>query len=283
MATNKIEIRSFASSLRAGSEEQSRHIEGYAIVFNSRSQLLGGYFYEEILPEACTQEFIDSQDVRILYNHNGSGISLARSKQGKGTLTLTVDSKGVKMSFDAPDTPFGNEILDMVRRGDADAMSFAFMADHDEWQELEDGTYLRTIHNIALITEASILDVSPAYVDTSVAVRSLIANFKDNIDMSKRNKRTEEELEEEKKSKRADEETQEEEKKSKREDDEKEEDREDDEKEEQEEKSSKRSDEDPDEDEEREDEDEDREDDEEEDDERSLKSYYRELEKTLDF
>lgn len=276
-----IEIRySDFCDLRVASAN-SRTIEGYAIVFNSRSHLLQNSFYEEILPEACTQEFIDSQDVRVIYNHIESSVSLARSKFGHGTLSLTVDEKGVKMRFEMPKTPFGEEILDGIRRGDIDKMSFAFASDHDEWEELEDGTYLRTIHGISLLTHVAVLDVTPAYEDTSVANRSL-ANFKDNIDMSKRNKRTEEELEEEKKSKRADEETQEEEKKSKREDDEKEEDREDDEKEEQEEKSSKRSDEDPDEDEEREDEDEDREDDEE-DDERSLKSYYRELEKTLDF
>ncbi len=167
---DKFEIR--FGSLR-DLKPESRTIEGYAIVTNSRSELLDGFFYEQIAPEALNEEFINSQDIRVLYDHMPERGSLARFKKGEGTLRLNVDDKGLLMSFDAPKTPFGDEMLDAVRRGDIDRMSFCFATNHDEWEELEDGNYLRTIRGFERITEVSILDVAPAYPDTSVATRSL--------------------------------------------------------------------------------------------------------------
>ena len=171
----KIQIRA------AGSIESSenRNISGYAIVFNSRSGKLydmwtGQYFYETISPEACTQEFVDTQDIRFLRNHNELGTSLARSKQGSGTLKLEVDETGLKFSFSCPETPAGEELLDAIRRGDVDKMSFAFYTANDNITETknEDGTFERTVNKIDMITEISALDIAPAYDTTSVDNRN---------------------------------------------------------------------------------------------------------------
>lgn len=152
---------------------EGRTIEGVAITANSPSQLLYGEFREVISPDALTQEFINSQDIRVLYDHIPERGSLARSKHGNGTLALTVADNKLNFKFEAPNTPFGNEILDGVRRGDIDKLSFAFRCGDDMWEEQEDGTYLRTVLRFDSITEISLLDVAPAYESTSVATRSL--------------------------------------------------------------------------------------------------------------
>ena len=162
--------------LESGAENRS--ISGYAIVFNSRSGKMydawtGKEFYETISPDACTQEFIDSQDIRILHNHQ-EGYCLARSNHGQGTLHLNVDEVGVHFQFDCPDTSLGNETLDAIRRGDIDKCSFAFYIDPDGYSEEknEEGTYERTINSILAITEISLLDIMPAYSGTEVGNRS---------------------------------------------------------------------------------------------------------------
>lgn len=173
-------------------DAESRTIEGRAICFNSESVLLGGEFREVILPEACTQDFIDTQDIRILYNHQANGYSLARHKAGgSGTLEVRVEADGVYIKFDAPKTPFGDEILDGVRRGDIDKMSFCFAVAGENWEKRGD-EYLRTITKFALISECSCLDVAPAYDSSTVSCRSLEA-FKEELRAAEEPKKDEEE------------------------------------------------------------------------------------------
>jgi len=75
-----------------------RIISGYALKFNQRSHLInsnGIKFREYILPESINQKFIDSQDIVCLFNHDLDKGVLARRKNGKGSLTLKVDSIGL--------------------------------------------------------------------------------------------------------------------------------------------------------------------------------------------
>lgn len=173
-------------------DAESRTIEGRAICFNSESVLLGGEFREVILPEACTQDFIDTQDIRILYNHQANGYSLARHKAGgSGTLEVRVEADGVYIRFEAPQTPFGEEILSGIRRGDIDKMSFCFAVEGEKWEKRGD-EYLRTITKFSMLSECSVLDVMPAYDSSTVSCRSLEA-FKEEIRAAEEPKDEEEE------------------------------------------------------------------------------------------
>lgn len=96
--------------------DESRKVEGYALVFNSQSEDLG--FYETISTEAITEETIRKSDVMCLLDHDKNRGVLARSRYGKGSLKLSVDDKGLKYEFDAPHTSLGDELLEMLRRGD---------------------------------------------------------------------------------------------------------------------------------------------------------------------
>lgn len=173
-------------------DAESRTIEGRAICFNSESVLLGGEFREVILPEACTQDFIDTQDIRILYNHQANGYSLARHKAGgSGTLEVRVEADGVYIRFEAPQTPFGEEILSGIRRGDIDKMSFCFAVEGEKWEKRGD-EYLRTITKFSMLSECSVLDVMPAYDSSTVSCRSLEA-FKEEMRAAEEPKKDDEE------------------------------------------------------------------------------------------
>ncbi len=167
---DNIEYRNFNLELRG--EEGSRHIEGYGSVFNSRSLDLGGF--KEVIAPGAFDGVIERSDVKALLDHNTERGILARSRNGKGSLSLELDERGLKYAFDAPHTNLGDEVVEGLKRGDYSQSSFAFTVESESWTKEEDGTYLRTINKIGGLYDVSIV-ANPAYEGTSVALRSLDA------------------------------------------------------------------------------------------------------------
>ena len=140
-------------------------MEGYAAVFNSQSQDLGG-FKEVIAPGAFAADLQNTPDVRALFNHDESLI-LGRTKSG--TLTLSEDGTGLFWSCVLPDTAVARDLAVSVERGDVDQCSFGFICLDDEW-ELSEGMPLRTVKTAALFDVSAV--TYPAYEATSVGLRS---------------------------------------------------------------------------------------------------------------
>lgn len=164
----------------------SRRIEGYAVVFGEESVLIVDWWdaYREVIEAtAVTQADLDSWDIQMTLWHNRERL-LARARKGEGTLTLSVDERGVKYSFDAPNTPDGDTALELVRRGDISGASFTFYLDEKNcrYADREDGTITRYVERIARISECTLAS-DPAYPATTAsaereapeAVRSLPA------------------------------------------------------------------------------------------------------------
>ena len=174
---NEKEIRNIGDITSADNE--SRKVEGYALVFNTESEDLG--FYETISPEAISEETIRKSDVMCLLDHAKNRGILARSRYGKGSLRLSVDEKGLKYEFDAPRTSLGDELLEMLRRGDINQSSFAFSVatDGDKWEK-RDNKYYRTITKIERLFDVSPV-YTPAYTSTSVGCRNF-DDFKKKIE-----------------------------------------------------------------------------------------------------
>ena len=151
MNKNNLEIRNNGIVIER-SYDDSRHVEGYAVVFESQSEDLG--FYEKIERGAITQELVDNSDIFALLNHDDEKV-LARSKNGVGSLKLTVDDRGLKYEFDAAETQLGNDLLEYLKRGEITTSSFAFALDYTdpeaETWERKNGTNYRTIHKIAYL------------------------------------------------------------------------------------------------------------------------------------
>ena len=150
----------------ATSTSESRHIEGYAIVFNSLSNDLGG-FREIIEQGAITEELIKNSDIICLMNHDIKRGVLARSYQGRGSLKLDIDEHGLHYSFEAPKTALGDEVLEGIRRGDISKCSFAFVCGEDNWTKDENGEYIRHVKKIKKLYDVSLV-YHPAYEETEV-------------------------------------------------------------------------------------------------------------------
>lgn len=169
------EVRAFRLpiELRAddGNEGGLPSIRGHAAVFNQRSEDLGGWF-EVILPGAFDESLARGDDVRALVDHDPSKI-LGREKAN--TLSLDVDEKGLQVKIDPPNTTVARDIIENIRTGNVDSMSFAFTVDEDGQRLVfpDDGTIVREVFNVSRLFDVSPVSY-PAYVDTDVAVRSMI-------------------------------------------------------------------------------------------------------------
>lgn len=185
---NEIERRYFpVEELRAITDEEGlRHITGYAAVFNSLSEDLGG-FKEKIDPGAFA-ETINADDIRALKNHNSDYV-LGRNKSG--TLALSEDQRGLKIDIQPPDAQWAKDLMVSIDRGDIDQMSFGFRTLEHRWE----GDYPEEIRTLIKV---QLFDVSPvtfpAYPDTEVGLRSLEAYRKTIEDENKEGNKADEAL-----------------------------------------------------------------------------------------
>jgi len=145
--------------------------EGYAAVFNSPSQPIGGQFTEYVAPGAFKRSLQARNDIKLLWNHD-TGQVLGSTRAG--TLTLVEDSRGLKAIAQLPDTQLGRDTATLLKRGDVANMSFGFSvpAKGDSWSD--DGA-VRHLNSVRL-HEVSIV-AFPAYQATTASVRSIDQNL----------------------------------------------------------------------------------------------------------
>lgn len=165
------EIRNIQNRIRRASED-SRIVEGVAVVFNSDSVDMG--FIETIDPTAISDETVKSSDVFAYLNHDENRGVLARSRYGEGSLSLWIEDDGLHYRFDAPKTQLGDELLSYLSRGEITASSFAFTVAEggDNWSRGLDGSLKRHITKINRLFDVSPV-FQPAYETTSVTQRKV--------------------------------------------------------------------------------------------------------------
>jgi uncharacterized protein len=137
------------------------HLEGYAALFNSRSENLGG-FTETIAPGAFRASLKSRNDIKLLWNHD-TGAVMGSTRAG--TLALTEDERGLRVSATLPNTTHGRDAAELVKRGDVSGFSFGFSLPGrggDSWSD--DGTerVLKSVrlHEVSLVA-------FPAYPETN--------------------------------------------------------------------------------------------------------------------
>ena len=167
-----LEVRNRVAGLRVeqlADETPSRTIVGYAAVFDSWSDPINGWFKEKIDRHAFDD--CDMSDVIMCFNHSINDL-LARTTSG--TLQLSIDDHGLRFSFEAPHTARGDEMLELVRRGDISQCSFRFSVAEDVWAYADNSNALemseRTVLKIAKLYDTSLV-VYPAYPDTEALMR----------------------------------------------------------------------------------------------------------------
>ena len=167
----ELEIRTAAHAVELRAEGNGLGtLTGYAAVFNRHSQNLGG-FVEQVDPAAFTKSLADGLPVMARGNHSDA---MLLGTTWADTLRLSVDGTGLRYEVDLPDTSAGRDFRALAERGDIKWSSFAFRTIEDEWGVTEQGFPLRTLRAVQLVDVAPVN--SPAYLDTSVAVRALDAS-----------------------------------------------------------------------------------------------------------
>ena len=146
--------------------EQGARLTGYAALFDSLSENMGG-FSERIACGAFRD--VLTGDTRALMNHDPNFV-LGRTKAG--TLKLKEDQKGLLVEIFPPDTAWARDLVVSIKRGDVSQMSFGFGVDPEgeEWSK-SNGSQVRTIRKVARLYDVSVVTY-PAYSETSVSARS---------------------------------------------------------------------------------------------------------------
>jgi HK97 family phage prohead protease len=157
------EIRTNSVDFEVRAEGDGMTFTGYASVFNSPSEDLGG-FVEYVAPGAFKRSLQSRNEVKLLWNHD-SGEPLA-SLRG-GTMQLVEDSVGLRVTAQLPNTTRGRDVAELLRTKVIDSMSFGFNVIRDSWSR--DGQ-TRTLESVRLF-ETSIVSF-PAYSSTTATVRS---------------------------------------------------------------------------------------------------------------
>jgi HK97 family phage prohead protease len=157
------EVRTNSVDFEVRAEGDGMSFTGYASVFNSPSEDLGG-FVEYVAPGAFKRSLQSRNEVKLLWNHD-SGEPLA-SLRG-GTMQLVEDEIGLRVTAKLPNTTRGRDIAELLRTKVIDSMSFGFNVIKDSWSR--DGQ-TRTLESVRLF-ETSIV-AFPAYSATTATVRS---------------------------------------------------------------------------------------------------------------
>ena len=140
-------------------EYEGNTIRGYAAVYNSDSEWMGG-FYEQIATGAF-DEVMDN-DTRAYFNHDEN---LLLGRVSSGTLRLGSDERGLYYEVDLPNTSYANDLVELMKRGDVNQSSFAFLIDSDRWEERDGKTY-RIIEKVSRLLDVSPV-AQPAYPDAT--------------------------------------------------------------------------------------------------------------------
>ena len=157
------EVRVNSTNFEVRAEGDGMSFTGYASVFNSPSEDLGG-FIEYVAPGAFKRSLQSRNEVKLLWNHD-SGEPLA-SLRG-GTMQLVEDEIGLKVTAQLPNTSRGRDVAELLRTKVIDSMSFGFNVIKDSWSR--DGQ-TRTLESVRLF-ETSIVSFA-AYPATTATVRS---------------------------------------------------------------------------------------------------------------
>lgn len=150
------------TEMRALSENDEMIVEGYAVVFESVTDL--GWIKEVVDRNAFNG--CDMSDVCMKYNHSDELLIMARTRNN--SLQLTIDDHGLKIRAKLIPTTQNKDLYMMIQDELLTKMSFAFTVAEEE---MDYETDTRRILKIDKLFDVSVVDV-PAYESTEVFARS---------------------------------------------------------------------------------------------------------------
>lgn len=148
----RVEVRADKKSIR---------VSGYVNVVGRDSRVLqdaAGGFIEQISPGAFERALKTGKPVELRFNHHKT--------LEAPDLRLKEDQIGLR----AQATVVDPEVIAAAERNELRGWSFGFVKQKDHWKTDENGTRRRFVDDLEL-REVSILNVTPAYIATSIEAR----------------------------------------------------------------------------------------------------------------
>lgn len=141
-------------------------LDGYVNATGRESRELSspqGKFVEQIMPRTFERALQKADSIDLLFNHDQNR-KLGSTKEKN--LQLFEDNIGLR----ATATVYDTEVMEKAKKGELRGWSFAFSSLRDKWEQRSDGMQKRTVEELELY-EVSILDITPAYIATSIEAR----------------------------------------------------------------------------------------------------------------
>lgn len=151
-----------------GEGAKTYRVEGYAAKFDEETVLYeyDGIQYKEVIDR---QAFSGAEMSDVVMNFNHGGKPVARTRNN--TLSLSVDTIGLRISADLGGTEEGRKLYEEIQGGYIDKMSFAFTVRKSEYDR---ATHTRRITAFQRIFDVAAVDF-PAYDGTEIVARSWAA------------------------------------------------------------------------------------------------------------
>ena len=145
-------------------DKDSYKVSGYASTFDTYTLFeVDGIEYKERI-DAHAFDNADMSDVIMQYDHAGKVFA----RTSNGTLSVSVDERGLKVEADLSTTEASRELYDEIASGLIIKMSFAFKVSEEHY---DSNSHTRVVDNISKVYDVSAVSI-PANPDTEIFARS---------------------------------------------------------------------------------------------------------------
>lgn len=168
-------VRELRSASLIDADTKGRTVRGYAAVYDSpwNDALIEEMGYVETIARGAFRKALGrSGNVPLLVDHEARTSIDKLATTRNQSLRLKDDAKGLYFEADLPNTSLGNDVLELVKRGDIWGMSYGMATTHEDSDYRRDTTPpARIIRNIQKLLDVT-LTGDPAYEAASVELRS---------------------------------------------------------------------------------------------------------------
>lgn len=145
-------------------DKASYKVSGYASTFDTYTLFeVDGIEYKERI-DSHAFDNSDMSDVIMQYDHTGRVFA----RTSNGTLSVSVDERGLKVEADLSTTEASRELYDEIASGLIIKMSFAFKVSEEHY---DSNSHTRVVDKISKVYDVSAVSI-PANPDTEIFARS---------------------------------------------------------------------------------------------------------------
>lgn len=146
-------------------DKDSYKVSGYASTFDTYTLFeVDGIEYKERI-DSHAFDNADMSDVIMQYDHTGRVFA----RTSNGTLSVSVDERGLKVEADLSTTEASRELYDEIASGLIIKMSFAFKVSEEHY---DSNSHTRVVDKISKVYDVSAVSI-PANPDTEIFARSV--------------------------------------------------------------------------------------------------------------